>query len=92
MFHNLSMLNVSIYPNPFANQTLISYFIPVSSRVVLSVVNSRGEEISRFEAMEQDAGHYEFEFNARDLPSGIYFCNIETNNYSETKKLILITD
>lgn len=89
---NLSQLNVSVYPNPFANQTLISYFMPSKSRVVLTVINSIGEEISRFVDIEQEPGHYEFNFNARDLPSGIYFCNIETDDYFETKKLILITD
>ncbi len=85
-------LNISIYPNPFANQTLVSYFMPTTSRVVLTVVNSIGEEISRFEDIEQEPGHYEFNFNARELPSGIYFCNIETDDFFETKKLILITD
>ncbi|MCB0730291.1 MAG: T9SS type A sorting domain-containing protein [Ignavibacteriae bacterium] len=49
-----------------------------------------GREISTLVNEYQLAGHYEVTFNAENLPSGIYYYTLKTNNYFETKKMILL--
>jgi Tol biopolymer transport system component len=61
------------YPNPFNPSTLIKYSVPENSFVKLSVYNLIGEEVSVLVNKEVDAGFYEVEFNAANLPSGTYF-------------------
>jgi hypothetical protein len=39
---------------------------------------------------EIEAGSYDIEFNAANLPSGVYFYNIETGNFVQTKKMLLM--
>jgi hypothetical protein len=89
------------YPNPFNPSTNLSFVISHSSLVTMKVFNVLGQEVARIlnqEALE--AGEYEYEFNATDLPSGIYFYRLEAQTLdddgvaSETfvsvKKMILM--
>jgi photosystem II stability/assembly factor-like uncharacterized protein len=78
------------YPNPFNPATKISYSIKNSEHVKISIFNSLGEEIANLIDKFVDAGNYEVEFNAEYLPSGIYFCRIQTSGYVQTKKMMLI--
>ncbi|MBL1121836.1 MAG: T9SS C-terminal target domain-containing protein [Ignavibacteriae bacterium] len=85
------------YPNPFNPNTVISYQLPVISNVTLKVYDLLGREIVTLVNEEKPAGTYEVEFNShsglsgiRDLPSGIYFYQLKTGNYIETKKMLMI--
>jgi hypothetical protein len=78
------------YPNPFNPSTKISYQLPVRGNVTLRVFNSLGEEIRTLIDEQKDAGNYEIEFNASDLPSGIYIYKINAGNYTAVKKMILL--
>ncbi|MCU0332146.1 MAG: T9SS type A sorting domain-containing protein [Ignavibacteriaceae bacterium] len=78
------------YPNPFNPSTTIMYFIPVSSFVILKVFDILGNEISSLVNEEKSEGNYVVEFDAASLPSGIYFYRLQTANYIETRKMILI--
>ncbi|MBV6421149.1 MAG: Ycf48-like protein [Ignavibacteriaceae bacterium] len=85
------------YPNPFNPNTVISYQLPVTSNVTLKVYDLLGREIVTLVNEEKPAGTYEVEFNShsglsgiRDLPSGIYFYQLKTGNYIETKKMLMI--
>jgi hypothetical protein len=78
------------YPNPFNPSTLITYSVPENGFVKLSVYNLVGEEVSVLVKEEVDAGFYEVEFNAVNLPSGIYFYRLQTPNFTQTKKMILL--
>ncbi len=78
------------YPNPFNSQTKIRFSIPKSTQVSLRVYNALGEEVKTLLSEKYyDAGEYEVEFNASDLPSGIYFYKI-IKEYAQTKKMVLI--
>jgi photosystem II stability/assembly factor-like uncharacterized protein len=91
------------YPNPFNPVTKIKFTIPtppVSSPLLkertkegfatLKVYDVLGNEIATLINEEKPAGEYEIEFNAANLPSGIYFYQLKAGQYSETKKMILI--
>jgi hypothetical protein len=78
------------YPNPFNPSTTISYSIPASSFVTLKVFDILGNEISSLVNEEMSAGNYEVEFNAVNLPSGVYFYRLQTANFVETRKMVLM--
>jgi len=78
------------YPNPFNPTTTIKYSIPEESFVILKVYNLIGEEVATLVNAEQSTGNYEIEFNAVTLPSGIYFYRLQTENFVDTKKMMLM--
>lgn len=78
------------YPNPFNPSTVISYQLPVMSRVTLKVYDVLGREIKTLVDKLEAPGKREVKFDGSNLPSGIYFYSLHAGNYSETKKLVLI--
>jgi photosystem II stability/assembly factor-like uncharacterized protein len=78
------------YPNPFNPTTVISYSLPSSSNIKLVVYNTLGQTIKVLESGYKNAGNYSVNFNASDLPSGIYFYKLEAGQFSQIKKMILI--
>ena len=78
------------YPNPFNPVTTIKYQIPELSFVTLKVYDVLGNEVVTLVNSERSAGNYEVEFYASNLSSGIYFYQLKTDNYVETKKMILL--
>jgi len=78
------------YPNPFNPTTTISYTIPKNGFVNLSVYNTLGEKVSNLVNEEQLVGSYKVDFNASSLTSGVYFYTLQTNDFVETKKLVLV--
>ncbi|MBK7107169.1 MAG: T9SS type A sorting domain-containing protein [Ignavibacteriae bacterium] len=78
------------YPNPFNPETKISYSLPKNSRVAVKVYNILGSEIATLVNEKQNSGNYEITFNATNLASGVYFYSLNTDNFSLTKKMILL--
>jgi photosystem II stability/assembly factor-like uncharacterized protein len=78
------------YPNPFNPSTRIEYKILHPGFVSLKVYDMLGNEITTLVNEEKNAGKYEISFDASGLTSGIYFYKLITNNFSETKKLVLM--
>lgn len=78
------------YPNPFNPSTVISYSVPTSSFINLKVYDILGNEVTVLVNEEKQAGSYEIDFNATDLNGGVYFYQLTTNNFVDTKKMILI--
>jgi hypothetical protein len=78
------------YPNPFNPSTKISWQSTVGSWQTLKVYDVLGREVATLVNEEKPAGIYEIEFNASELSSGIYFYKLQTHDFSETKKMILI--
>jgi len=78
------------YPNPFNPTTTIPFSLPEKSHVRLSLSNILGEEITEIVDREYGAGQHEVVFNAGNLAAGIYFYKIETERYTEVKKLALV--
>lgn len=79
------------FPNPFNPSTKIKFSIPERDKVSLKIYNTLGQEIlTLINAQELIPGLYEYEFNASNLPSGVYIYEIRTNKYVQSKKMILI--
>ncbi len=78
------------YPNPFNPTTKISFTIPESQNVKLSVFNSLGQQVRTILNENRKAGYHEVEFNAIDLPSGTYFYQIEAGRYKNVRKMLII--
>ena len=78
------------YPNPFNPVTKIKYELRVSNYVSLNVFDVTGKEVSSLINQIQSAGTYEVSFDATSLTSGIYFYKLETDNFSETKRMLLV--
>lgn len=78
------------YPNPFNPTTQIKFAIPKDGMTKLSVYDLLGNEVSTLVNKYLSAGNYSFNFDGKDLPSGVYIYQLNTNGLSFTKKMILI--
>jgi photosystem II stability/assembly factor-like uncharacterized protein len=83
------------YPNPFNPSTVIRYDITfenkgLQSLVLLKVYDVLGKEVITLVNEKQNAGSYEVEFNGSNFSSGIYFYQLTTENFSDTKRMLLI--
>jgi hypothetical protein len=77
------------YPNPFNPSTTISYSLPNPGYVKLTVYDRIGREVKVLVDENKQQGSYSVEFNASNLPSGIYFYRIKTAEKTEVRKMIL---
>ncbi|HSG27167.1 MAG TPA: PKD domain-containing protein [Candidatus Krumholzibacterium sp.] len=78
------------YPNPFNPVTLINYSLPVESHVRLDVFNVKGERVATLIDRVVGAGYHSTEWNAAGMSSGIYFYRLQTPQFTETRKMILL--
>lgn len=78
------------YPNPFNPNTSISFTIPQSGNVKLSVYNLLGQEITTLVNEYKEAGTHNIKFNAANLNSGVYLYKLESNGLTLTKKMTLL--
>jgi hypothetical protein len=79
------------YPNPFNSSTNINFSIPERTKVTIRVINLLGEQVGAAVLDEvKDAGTYSIPFNADDLPSGTYICNMVAGAYSGSKQMMLV--
>ena len=78
------------YPNPFNPSTTIKFSVPESSNTIIKVYNTVGSEVATLLNEVKQPGTYEVDFNASDLSSGAYFYSIQTDNFREVKKMILL--
>ncbi len=78
------------YPNPFNPVTNINFSIPSASNVSLSVYNVSGQEVASMVNERMSAGTYKVDWNAVNFTSGIYYYTIRTENFVQTRKMLLI--
>ncbi len=84
------------YPNPFNPTTTITYSLPVTRgvetqyTVSLQIFNSLGQKIVTLVNKEQAPGNYSVQFNAENLPSGVYFYTLRAGDFVSTRKMILM--
>ncbi len=83
------------YPNPFNPLTRITYQLPTKSQVTLKIIDIQGREINTLAKGMQPAGTNSVVWDGRnsggkEVGSGVYFCRLEINNFSQVRKLLLI--
>ncbi len=78
------------FPNPFNPVTKISFDIPVSSNVRLAIYDISGREVALLENKFLQAGNHKYDWNASQFSSGAYYCRIQSGNFDQTRKMLLI--
>ncbi|MBK7230648.1 MAG: T9SS type A sorting domain-containing protein [Ignavibacteriales bacterium] len=78
------------YPNPFNPATKISWQSPVSSWQTLKVYNLLGKEVATLVNEFREAGSYSVNFDASNLPSGVYLYKLQVGDFTQTKKMTLV--
>lgn len=78
------------YPNPFNPTTNIKYALPKESRVRIAVFNILGQEVATLVNSVMPAGYHSVDFKANNIPSGMYIYKIETESFSQVKKMLLM--
>lgn len=78
------------YPNPFNPKTIINYELPVKSFVKLRLFDLLGREVRKLVDEQQNSGTYHIDFDGSNLSSGIYFYQIITEGFADTKRMVLI--
>jgi len=78
------------YPNPFNNNTVIEYELKKTAHVILDIYDINGTWIKSLVNDRKSQGVYKVMFSSQRLGSGVYFCQLKTDSFSETRKLLLI--
>ena len=78
------------YPNPFNPSTKINFAIPKQGLVTLKIYDILGREVRTLVNEVKSAGSYTIDFNASEFSSGVYFYKLESNSFTDIKKMMLI--
>ncbi len=90
-----AIINLPNYPNPFNPTTIISFSVTQNSDFVkLEIYNVKGQKVKQLVSSQLSAGQHSVEWDGKDennqsVTSGIYFYKLQTNGFSQTKKMIL---
>jgi len=77
------------YPNPFNPTTQINYSIKEGGLVQLKIYDILGKEVATLVNENKEAGNYSVDFNATELPSGVYVYQLTTTGFTQARKMIL---
>ena len=75
------------YPNPFKPETKIRFSIKENETAVFTIYNVKGQQIV---SEYYEAGTHEYNWNGKNYSSGIYFYKLQTDRYSQIKKMLML--
>ncbi len=78
------------YPNPFNPSTIINYIVKEAGLVKIKVFDILGSEVAELVNESKEAGNFAVEFNASELPSGVYIYTMQVNNFSSSQKMLFL--
>ena len=78
------------FPNPFNSSTSIVFDVPTNSKINLKVYDVLGQLVQIIADGDLAAGTHKYIWQAGNLPSGAYFIRLETDDFSQTKKALLL--
>ncbi len=78
------------YPNPFNPSTVINYSVQEAGVVKIKVYDILGSEVAELVNEMKEAGYHSIEFNASNLPSGVYIYTLQVNEFSASQKMLLL--
>lgn len=79
----------SIEPDTLRKLAKIMINLPFRTRVTVIITNAYGKVVDKMISSIHNAGCYELEFSAEELPRGTYFCHVIADNFSESKEMEL---
>ena len=82
--------SLSAHPNPFNPTTVLSFDIPRSGRVTISIYDITGRLVQTLADRVYPEGSFRINFDGSKLASGIYFARLQGNSFSKTQKLVLL--
>ncbi len=85
-----SLMLYQNYPNPFNSSTIIKYDIPIRTKVLLEIYNTLGQKVYTLIDQVVEAGSHQITFYGNNLPSGVYYYKLTTNQITKTNKLIIL--
>jgi flagellar hook assembly protein FlgD len=85
----------SVHPNPFNPQAAVAFTLAAAGPVRLAVYDLHGTKVNTLFNGNLPAGRHEAVWDGRDdrgqaMASGVYFCKLVANNFSQTKKMVLL--
>jgi photosystem II stability/assembly factor-like uncharacterized protein len=83
-------IDIQNYPNPFNPSTLISFTLPEQGDIELKIFDVLGNEVATLVNESKPAGSYEVEWNASNLPSGVYIYQLVVGTNIQMKKMLLL--
>ncbi|MFZ1517145.1 MAG: YCF48-related protein [Ignavibacteriaceae bacterium] len=89
-FYTNSFKLLQNFPNPFNSNTIIRYNIKDGGLVKIKVYDILGSEVAELLKETKEAGVYSIEFNASNLPSGVYIYTLKVNSFSASQKMLLL--
>jgi hypothetical protein len=78
------------YPNPFNPATTITFELGKTTMATLSIFNLRGEKVAELVSEQLQTGSHSYQWNAGDMPSGTYFYQLKTEDFVQTRKMLLV--
>ena len=83
-------LRINVYPNPVNSLLVVGFSLLEKSNIKIQIYDITGREIETLVNEIKDIGKHKIEFNAEKLNNGIYFCRLEAENMSMTKKIAVV--
>jgi hypothetical protein len=77
------------YPNPFNSTTTIAFGLPTGGDYTLTIYNVTGQKVTSFSGTAE-AGTVTLDWDASDQASGVYFYKLDTDNFTDTKKMVYL--
>jgi flagellar hook assembly protein FlgD len=81
---------LSAYPNPFNPRTTIQFSVETERAVSLNIYDISGQWVESLVEKQMEPGIHKIQWNAQNLPSGVYIVSMQSGNQNKTKKLILL--
>lgn len=78
------------YPNPFNPSTSIEFSLPKADFVTLKIYDVTGAAVATLVSEQLPAGSYQYQWDARELASGLYFYRLEAGEFAQSRKMLLI--
>jgi len=78
------------YPNPFNPVTTISFDMPFQNHISINICNILGEQVAVLLNGNSSPGNNQIQWDAKDFPSGIYFCRMQAGGFQQVQKLLVL--
>ena len=81
---------IAAYPNPFNPITKITYGLPENTDIQITVYDMGGTQIITLVNTFQTAGYHTISWNASSYPSGVYLIRMDSGEFSQIQKVVLV--